>query len=478
MLFEFVGPSYVYPTTNFDNQRAINHYPDKTETGASKGKFVLCPTPGRALFSNLDAQPIRGEYNTADRAFVVAYNSLYEIFTDGTFTIRGTLDTYAGNVSMADNGLELIIVDGTSTGGWILTLDDNNYAQITAMGFEGGVTVTFLDGYFIINRPDTGIYQWSGIYDGTSWDGADFANAEGSPDNLIAVITLHRQTFLMGGNTVEVIYNTGTSPDPFQRLQGVFIEYGLASPFLVQQTANTLFWIGKDKSGSNIVWMAAGYTPQRISTVAIEYYLNKYDTSTGTSYSYQENGHFFIVFNVGGAPSSIVYDLTTQQWHERARWNTNSGLYERDRANFHIFAFGKHLVSDYENGNIYEQSLNYNDDAGTLIKRVRTFPYFTDDLEYLYFSEFQIDMLTGVGLNYDANTANTDPQINLRWSDDGGHNWSTEISVPIGKIGEFNTRAMWRKLGRSRARIFESSVVANIPVYLIAAHIKVSKGYA
>lgn len=106
-------------------------------------------------------------------------------------------------------------------------------------------------------------------------------------------------------------------------------------------------------------------------------------------------------------------------------------------------------------------------------------PYFTDDLEFLYFSEFQIDMQTGVGLIDDANTANTNPVANLRWSDDGGHSWSTEISVPIGEIGQYYTRVRWPgSLGRSRFRIWEISIIANVPVYMIAAHQKVSKGYA
>lgn len=478
MLFNFVGPSYQYRSVNFDAQRAINLYPATSETGNSKGHFILCPTPGRIIFSNIPVQSIRGAYNTSDRGFIVSYNTLYEIFSDGTYTPRGTLETFSGNVSMSDNGIQLIIVDGTTTGGWILDLTDNSYVQITDGDFEGGVTVCFIGGYFLLNVPNSGIYQWSALYDGTSWDGADTANAEGSPDNLIAVVTVHKQVFLIGGNTIEVIYNTGASPDPFASVQGVFIEYGTIAPFSVQQTANTIFWLGRDKSGANIVWMAEGYNPRRISTTAIEYYLSKYDITNATSYSYQEDGHYFIIWNIEGAPSSLVYDVTQEQWHERAFWNTNAGMYQRDRANFHMYIFGKHLITDYENGNVYDQSLSYTADGNNLIRRSRTLPYFTDDLEFLYFSQFQIDMQTGVGIASDTDTANTDPQIFLRWSDDGGHTWCTEISVSIGKIGEYNTRAIWRRLGRSRARIFECYIIANVQVYLIAAHLNVSKGYA
>lgn len=479
MKFDIVGPSYVFRSVNFDSQRSVNLYPAKSETGNSKDQFILCPTPGRAVFSTLPTQSARGAYSTSTgRAFVVSYNTLYEILSNGSYTPRGTLDTFTGNVSMADNGIQLIIVDGTATGGWIFDLTDGSYVQITDGDFGGGVTVCFLKGYFIVNVPDSGIYQWSAIYDGTAWDGADTANAEGSPDNLVAVVSVHLQTWLIGSETIEILYDTGDTPDPFSTVQGVFIEYGTNAPFSVQQTANTVFWLGNDTSGSNVAWMAEGYQPRKISTSAIDYYLSKYDITTATSFSYQEDGHYFIAWNISGAPSTLVYDVGQDQWHERAFWNTSSGAYEKDRVSFHMFAFGKHLVTDSQTGDIYEQSLIYNDNAGTLIRRMRTFPYFTDDLEYLYFSRLQIDMQTGVGLATDSNTANTVPQMGLRWSDDGCHAWSTEVQTSIGKIGEYNTRAYWRRLGRSRARVFEISTDANVPIYIINGHLDVSKGYA
>jgi len=513
MKFPFCGSSYRYRSIAFDAQRAINLYPAKSESGSSKDSFIMCPTPGRRLFTILPFAPIRGVYKTATRAFAVAANTLYELFSDGSYIMRGTLNTFVNNVSMSDNGTQLIIVDGTPTGGWILDLDTNAYQQITDPGFEGAVTVRFLSPYFIINRPGTGIYQISDEYDGLLWDPTEFANAEGSPDNLVAIEVVHQQAFLLGGDTIQVVYNSGASPFPLDTVQGVFIEYGIVAPFAVEQCANTIFWVGNDKSGANVVWMADGYQPKRISTEAIEYYLSRYEVTTATSYSYQEDGHYFYVINIAGSPSSLVYDITMEQWHERAFWNVNSGQYERDRANGHIYAFGKHLVPDFENGNIYDQSLNYNDDNGTLIRRRRTMPYFVDDLEYMYFKWLQIDMQVGVGLNDDtdyegqvqayvtengipyvtedfiqyvtegdiivpADPQNTDPMIILRYSDDGGNTWSNERVCSIGKIGQYRVRARWNRLGRSRFRIYEVTTIANVPIFMIAAHQEVDKGNA
>lgn len=49
------------------------------------------------------------------------------------------------------------------------------------------------------------------------------------------------------------------------------------------------------------------------------------------------------------------------------------------------------------------------------------------------------------------------PQMTLRWSDDS-HTWSNEYSRDCGQAGEYKKRVIWRRLGRSRDRIFEISV--------------------
>lgn len=481
MKIPFIGSSYVYRSVNFDSQRAINLYPAKSETGTSKDAFIMCPTPGKTEYLTLPKESIRGFYVTSTgRAFAVAYNTLYEIFDGNTYTPRGDILTYSSNVSMSDNGLQLIVVDG-SLDGWILDLDTGVFSQIdtggAGVGFLGAVTVCFLGGYFVCNAPDSGIYFISELYDGLTWDALQFANAEGSPDNLVAVVTVHQQVALLGANTVQFVSNTGASPFPLENVQGVFIEYGCAAPFSVQQIANTILWLGVDKSGGNVVWMADGYQPSKKSTEAIDYYLSKYDTSTATSYSYQEDGHYFYVLNIIGAPTSLVYDIGLDQWHERGFWNVNSGMYQADHALFHVFAFGKHLVSDHETGLIYEQSLSYTDDNGSLIRRQRTMPYFSDDLEYLYFSFFQIDMQTGVGINSGSDES-VNPQAALDWSDDGGHTWSNEIYANIGTLGDYSARVVFRRLGRARQRVFRLTTDANVKIYMIAAHIQAEKGLA
>jgi len=58
----------------------------------------------------------------------------------------------------------------------------------------------------------------------------------------------------------------------------------------------------------------------------------------------------------------------------------------------------------------------------------------------------------------------TDPKLALSYSDDGGHTFSPERTQPIGKIGNYRNRAIWRRLGMSRDRVFK--IVCSDPVKL------------
>ena len=81
-----------------------------------KSNLVAYGTPGLKFFTSVGDNPIRGLwwFQAINRLFAVAYNELLEISPDGNIVTRGTLDTTVGTVSMADNGLQLMIVDGLS----------------------------------------------------------------------------------------------------------------------------------------------------------------------------------------------------------------------------------------------------------------------------------------------------------------------------------------------------------------------------
>jgi hypothetical protein len=64
----------------------------------------------------------------------------------------------------------------------------------------------------------------------------------------------------------------------------------------------------------------------------------------------------------------------------------------------------------------------------------------------------------------------------LRWSNDGGSTWSNEHWTSIGAVGLYKNRAIWRRLGWSRDRVFEVVVTDPINAVIISSNLKASVG--
>jgi hypothetical protein len=69
------------------------------------------------------------------------------------------------------------------------------------------------------------------------------------------------------------------------------------------------------------------------------------------------------------------------------------------------------------------------------------------------------------------------PEVMLRWSDDGGHTWSNEHWSPVGKIGAYYHRVFWRRLGMTlklRDRVYEVSGTDPVKTVIMGAELILS----
>ncbi len=79
--------------------------------------------------------------------------------------------------------------------------------------------------------------------------------------------------------------------------------------------------------------------------------------------------------------------------------------------------------------------------------------------------------------NYDRRyLGSDDPKAILRWSDDGGFTWSNDHYASLGKTGQYKNRAIWRRLGQARDRIFEVEVTDPVIRNVISANLNASAG--
>jgi hypothetical protein len=500
-----LGSAYVARSINAADNRMVNLFPEIVPEGGKEAAF-LNRAPGLTLLATVGTGPIRGLWTFNGIGYVVSGLSLYSINSSYTATFLGTVSG-TGPVSMADNGTQLFIAcNGPS---YIYNSLTNVFVQITDPDFPGALTVGYLDGYFVFIQPNTQKLWVTALLEGTSVDPLDFASAEGSPDNLVSMIVDHREVWLYGTNSVEVWYDAGNADFPLQRIQGAYNEIGCAATFSVAKLDNGLFWLGADARGQGIVYRANGYTGQRISTHAIEYAIAQYPIiSDAIAYTYQQEGHAFYVLTFPSANATWVYDVSTQAWHERAAFS--NGLFLRHRSNCQMAFNSEIVVGDFANGNLYAFDLDIYADNGSPQKWLRSWralPTGQNNLNRTAHHSLQLDCESGVGINNSAGTDPTylltesglfittesgdylvsvaegaptvgsDPQVMLRWSDDGGHTWSNEHWAVLGKIGNYQQRVFWRRLGMTlklRDRVYELSGTDPVKIAIMGAELHLS----
>jgi hypothetical protein len=340
--------------------------------------------------------------------------------------------------------------------------------------FEGGGTVDISDNYFVYNKPQSQLWAASDLLSPIT-DPLSFASKDGSPDDLVAIIVDRREVYLLGEMSSEAWLDVGSVPFPFQRIQGSSTQQGIAAAYSCARVGNSFAYVSKNNRGEATIVQMNGYIPQRISTHAVETTLVGQDVSDAIAWTYQLEGHetYVVTFpSIGDNGLTWAYDITTGLWHKWL-YSNNQGQYERHRGNCCAFFNQQVLLGDYENGKLYRLSLSQYTDDGQFIRRLRRCPHITTDLQRQYFAELQIQFQPGVGLPVGQGQ---DPQAMLRWSDDGGFTWSNENWVTIGKQGQYFTRAMWRRLGFARDRIFEVVITDPIKAVIVSANLKAEAG--
>lgn len=450
-------------------QRCINLY-GEVNPADSLAPMTFYSTPGRKLFSTVPGQGgMRMLFLASTGDLFAARGSTIYRYKNGAWSNLARLSTDFGPVYASDNGVSAVFVDGTKTAP---TLDFNSGATsvISGAGWEGADFVDFLNGFFVFNKPNSQQFYITGSYDLTL-DPLDFASSESSPDRLVRLIRDHNDLILFGERSTDVFGPTGGSDFAFAAISGATMEVGCAAPHSVTKMDNTVFWIGNDSRGDAMIWRMAGYQPIRVSTHALEEEMRRYETiSDAISYSYQQGGHSFYVLTFPSAMKSWAFDAATQQWAERAYRMPNNAL-TRLRDNCHVFYQRKHLVGDWENGNVYELDPETFTDNGAPIARLKSFQHISSDGNRQFFERLTLDMQAGV-----VTSQEQAPEVYLRWSDDGGFTWSNLRTASAGQVGQYRNKPNFLRLGSGRDRVFELSTAASVPIAFQGAFLDLRAG--
>ena len=429
----------------------------ETRPQGEKSMLVAYGTPGLDLFVDFGDTPPRGgiEFEALSVDFVVHRGTLWEVNNAGVTTNRGSLLTTSGRVSMAHNGTQVMIVDGTY--GYIYNTQTNAFLQITDPDFPANpTTCCFLSGFFIASFVNSSRFYVSDPYDGLVWDALMFANAETSPDPIVAVYASNGQLILMGPQTMEFWGNSGAADFPFVALQGTATEWGLAARWSIAKYDNTFACVVKNRMGQVMVAQIAGYLPKKISTPDIDSIINGYGTvEDASAYSYMLGGHPMFVLSFPSAGKTWLYDGSTSFWSPLKSFGQT-----RHRAEFSITLISSTIVADSDNGRLYRLNPSALTDNGDPIEReiIGETLAMPDDTQFSV-DCLRLDMETGVGT---TTGQGEDPQISLSISRDNGKTWGAELWKSMGKKGDYLHRVEWRRLGS--ARFFTPKIRLTDPV--------------
>lgn len=459
----FIGPSYTSISRSINAQACVNL---RLEIDQANGKvpLALVGLPGyRSVVVDLPAVELRGFWTAAGRCFYVAGPVLYELFADMTHAVRGTLTTETGQVKAADNGLHMLVVDGVSV---IALKLATNETTSDISGFPYGASfIVCVDNTFLADQPASQRFQISAVGDALTWRAIDFASAESMPDNISAVVSLNRQVHVLGTNSSQVFWNSGDALRPFIPIEGASCEIGCIAPWSAAKDETGVYWLGQDPRGASRIYKAAAGVPGVISTPALDILLKTYTLADATGYTFRMDGHVFYVLTFPTEDQTWLYDATTEAWSEFNEWS--SAAWHRHRSNCSIFAFGRQLIGDFENGRIYELASDCYSNDGAVLRAVRSSAHVHKDQEMMVIGSFEAVAETGVGIPYGQGS---DPEMMLRTSKDGGFTWTPEMRRSIGKQGVYRGRARWnRPCGAARDLVFEVSISDPVKRVLLQA---------
>jgi|GEM_PF-455808 len=476
VLQSLVGPSYRSMSPSVDPSECINWYVEGVQDVNAKAPAVCYPTPGFTQYLTLASGPIRAEHVAYDgRVFVVSGFNFYELLPDGTSVLRGTVQTDTQPATISSNGAaggQLFITSGGI--GYNYELSTNVLSVVLASGADMGA---YLNNVFIALDRTLSVIRLSDIDDGSSWDPTQFAQRSLAADPWVSMAVVNSEIWLLGSQTSEVWSNQGLFPFPFAPIAGAFLNTGCSSPYSVGVVDNRLIWVSHNDQGDGMIVGSNGYGIQRLSTHPVEFAIQGYaNLEDAVTFTYQDMGHTFWVCNFIDGKRSWAFDTASGLWHERGFWNTTTSEYEALRPTFHCHAFnGKHIVGDRVNGQVYIMQNDVATDVdGSGVRRMRVFRGVDAEQDRVSYPWLQIEMQSGIGV---VSGQGSDPQAMLQMSNDGGFSWGAERWAPMGRIGQYLVRTVWRRLGQARSAVFR--IVVSDPVYpvtLIRAIVKPIRG--
>jgi hypothetical protein len=457
------GGSYESKALPMSSQNCVNWIPKKLE--AAEGGLnseMLFEADGILEMANASIPyPTRNAIKMNNIAYFIIGNYFYRLNDDMSLTNLGYISGH-GHVSIASSA-QYIVINVPNDRAYIFTESDGSLKMVTDPNYKKSGSVVYLDGYFIFNEYMSNLFYCSELNNPFSYDGLDVGSAEISPDPIISLHVSDNTLFVLGESTIELFSNIAGTGFPFKRIQGAFIQSGLYSPASIVNSSPGFAYLGKQNKKAGILIAGASSRTERISTPPIDEFIQEYsesDLQKTIAFSYGSGSSLFLAFTFFSetrASKTFVYDIETSRASGSPKWHERQSGYIEDkwRACYTVDCYGKQLCGDLIDGRIGEIN-SVGTEYNEIIFREKNSVPLSNKGRSMFISEIEVMMDTGIAEQGDS------PELGMKVSDDGSRTWRHLGNRSFGTTGEYDTRLIWRRLGRTPVqrviKLFSSSI--------------------
>jgi hypothetical protein len=385
----------------------------------------------------------------------------------------GTLNTSSGVVRIARGRDYVACVDGTD----LYTYDGTTFATTTLPVGVLPTHIAYLDGFFHINDAATDNWYISALEDPTSVNALDFEAAAVTPDAADALIATESTLWVLGDESAQPYYNSGDVDFPYDLVLSGVQEKGILAPQSIAESDDGVFYLGTTPEGGRFIYQITGHSGRIVSTDEIDEFLTTIeDPTTAYGFMYQQAGKSFYVLQLGASRT----DAPDPRDNWTLVYNIRAGVFEfRERSDGSAWRVSGHGILNNRNlggsrlqAQQFELSTNtYTDINNERIPRRRRTQIYHVDNRLMDWWSLIVDVKAAVG---NVSGSGNNPILKMRYSDDGGINWSAWLESPMGQSGDTQQRCVYNGLGQSRNRVFELEYDGPTAFTIIAAFAEVT----
>jgi hypothetical protein len=398
---------------------------------------ALVNFPGYSLVKELFGENGREIYTSTryNKMIAVVSDNVFAISTDLSFTLVGSLNTFSGDVFIAENlGSQIAICDGFSI--YIFNYQTNSFQEISVDFLPG--CIAFQDTYFIATDKRTNQWRLSGNNDGTSWpaDSGHVGVIQTKASNAVAPAVLDRQLFIFGQTFAEPWYDVGYTLFPYQRTNFYSIDYGTLSPATIAVGFGLMVWLGSNEKTGISIMVSQGGAPQKLSNDGLDFiFANLKSPKDSYAFLFREAGHIFYVLTFTTDNLTYVYDFNTKMFFTLTDKDMNHHIARRI-----TFFNGKYYFVSFKDGNLYEISSRIYKLSDHQIPRFRILKHLRlPSGDRFAVRNINITMEQGILENENKNDLSvlpiSRPRIDLAASKDGGESYRHVASKTLNTFG-------------------------------------------